>query len=359
MFKVKIGVIGCGRIAGLFHLPVLARMPGVELCALADPDPARLSAASALAPGPATFTSYERLIARSEAEAVVVCLPPALHAEVAVAAFDAGRHVYLEKPIALDLAGADDVVRAWRRAGTIGMTGFNFRFNPAFMAARKRLAGGAVGEVIAVRATFCSARRNLPDWKRSRTTGGGALRDLGAHHLDLVPHLLDAPVVRVSGLERSRFSEADTALLHLELASGVPVEVTLSMCTGVNANRIEVLGTAGRLVVEAIDALPNPIERAEGRHARLLRLQRVFAGLHPKRVLRSPGSEPSFAVALGVFVNAARAGRPVTPDIEDGRRCLAVVAAAERACALGVAQTVAKDAAPPAERASALAEVAP
>jgi predicted dehydrogenase len=111
------------------------RLPDVELIALAEPDVQRRVEASRRAPGAAAYGSYHDLLKMPEVEAVVICLPNALHAEVAVAALEQGKHVYLEKPLATSLDEAQRVVTAWRRAGVVGMIGFNYRFNPLFQAA--------------------------------------------------------------------------------------------------------------------------------------------------------------------------------------------------------------------------------
>src|SRR5690349_4476182 len=126
---VAIGVIGCGQIAQAVHLPVLSRLPGVRVTALADTDATRLSQAAARVPRAACFSDYARLLATPEVDAVVICAPPALHAEVAVAALKANKHVYLEKPLATTLEDADRVCEVWRQSGRVGMIGFNYRFN--------------------------------------------------------------------------------------------------------------------------------------------------------------------------------------------------------------------------------------
>lgn len=83
-----------------------------------------------------------------EVEAVVICLPPALHAEYAIAAFQAGKHVYLEKPIATNLLDARAVVEAWRKAGTVGMMGFNYCFNGLYQSAKQYVRSGPLGDLV-------------------------------------------------------------------------------------------------------------------------------------------------------------------------------------------------------------------
>src|SRR5205085_8530794 len=98
-------------------------------------------------------------------DAVVICAPPHLHAPAATAAFDAGLHVYLEKPIALSVDEGERLVEAWRRARRIGMIGFNFRFHPQVLRIRDRLRDGAIGTPLGVRGIVSILPHELPDWK--------------------------------------------------------------------------------------------------------------------------------------------------------------------------------------------------
>ena len=95
MPPLRIGVIGCGQIARAIHLPVLARIRDARVVALAEPVEASRAAAAALAPEAAAFADYRELLQTRGLDAAVICVPPHLHAPCAIAAFDAGLHVYL------------------------------------------------------------------------------------------------------------------------------------------------------------------------------------------------------------------------------------------------------------------------
>src|SRR6476620_9375567 len=116
---MRIGVLGCGVIAYWAHLRVLRRMPGATLEAAADPDPAARASARRLT-GVPMHERAEDLLRRSDIDVVVICAPTQCHADLAVAAAGAGKHFYLEKPIATDAAGAKRVVDAAAAAGVIG-----------------------------------------------------------------------------------------------------------------------------------------------------------------------------------------------------------------------------------------------
>src|SRR5690606_31651972 len=95
---LQIGLVGCGRIAQMVHLRVLSAMPGVRLAAVAEADADRLAEAQKHAPQARAYHDYHELLADDAVQAVVICLPTGMHAVAAVAAFAAGKHVYLEKP---------------------------------------------------------------------------------------------------------------------------------------------------------------------------------------------------------------------------------------------------------------------
>lgn len=336
MPPVRIGVIGCGQISRAIHLPVLGRLPEARVVAIAEPQQASRAAAAAMVPHAVEFSDYRELLQAGGVDAVVICLPTQLHAPSAIAAFEAGLHVYLEKPLAPSLAEGELVVEAWRRAGTIGMIGFNFRFHPQIESIRRRLRDGAIGSPLGVRSVFTILPHELPEWKRLRRTGGGVLLDLASHHVDLVRYLFDDSVVRVFATTRSVQGEGDHAAVQLQLASGVMAQIFVSLGS-VDENRMEIVGTAGKLVMDRTELLRPDHVPATQRGARARRLRRALVALEPRLVLRSPGSEPSFDAALRAFVRSAADDAFAGPDIMDGAVNLAVIEAAERAAATGAA----------------------
>jgi UDP-N-acetylglucosamine 3-dehydrogenase len=339
--RLRVGLIGCGRIAQRIHLAALAGLPEVELAAIAEADAGRREAGRAVMPGVSLFADYRDLLEWGGVEAVVICLPPALHAEAAVAAFEWGLHVYLEKPLATSLQEGERVVAAWRRAGTVGRIGFNLRFHPQVGALRQALRQGALGEVIGAQTVFCAARRSShPEWKRRRHGGGGALLDLASHHFDLARFLFGQEIAEVGALLRSAESEEDTAAVVLRLAAGPLVTVFASLAA-VEEDRIEVYGSRGKLVLDRYSSSRLrflPAARDFRATARLRAAGAALASL--PRALRDalwPPRERSFARALAAFAGAARGLGPAGPDLEDGLRSLAAVAAAERAARSGQA----------------------
>lgn len=338
MVPLRVALLGCGRIARIFHLPILAEIPGVELVAVADPDPGARALAAERVPGVRVVGDWGEVVADPSLDAVVVCLPSGMHADSACAAFDAGLHVYLEKPIATSLEDGRRVVRAWRSSGAVGITGFDQRFEPAMIALRRAARAGHAGEVTGLRLAMGSGRRGAPAWKRSRATGGGVLLDLGSHLIDLARFVLGEEVREVTAAVAAAIDEDDTATIAMTMETGRLAQAWVSL-SGITESRVEVVGQGGMLVADRYAGTLEfvPLEPAWSRIARarrgLARLGRDSRAL--LEVARPLALGVTYRGALEAFAEAARAGSPTPPDIADGFRSLAVVLAAEESARSG------------------------
>jgi len=317
--RLTIGLLGCGRIARAVHMRALRRMRDVEVAAIADPDAAARASASRWFPRARIHSDFRELLHHGRVDAVVVCLPSALHAEAAVAALRSGVHLYLEKPLATRLDEARGVLETARSSESVAVMGFNYRFNAHLESARRTVASGELGALALVRSVFATAPRALPDWKRQRAHGGGALLDLASHHVDLLPHLLGRSIRSVAARIWSERSEDDSAALELRLDGDLPVQSFFSTAA-FDADRFEFHGTARSLRVDRLR--PTTLR------------DRVFA----------PRRERSFELALARFVGAARAPGPqrgaAGASLADGLRSLEVVLAAEESARTGAATPI-------------------
>lgn len=335
---LRVGLIGCGHIGSAIHLSNLRRLPGVKIVALAEPDVERREAANRQIPWAATFSDYRELLDRPEIDATVICLPNALHAEAGIAALQRGKHIYLEKPLALNMDDGRELLDTWRRSGRVAMIGFNFRFNPLHLKVRQYLQANRIGKLIGVRSVFTTAAHRLPEWKQTRQTGGGVLLDLASHHIDLVRFWFDQPVLEVYASIESQRVEADTAILELRLANGLLVQ-SLFSTSSVDDDRFEIYGSSGKLQLDRYNGWNVGITNLQRASAPLHRLRQALAGLPRDRFsigkIFASANEPSFASALAHFAAAARHGRLTSPDLEDAFQSLAVVIAAEQSARTG------------------------
>jgi predicted dehydrogenase len=334
----RIGVLGCGGIARAAHLSSLGRIAGAEVVALADADPGSLAAARALAPGARAVSDCNDVLEMSDVDAVIISLPPALHADAAIAALHHGKHVYIEKPLATSLADAERVAAASRGTALVSMMGFNYRRNPIVIQAREAIAAGSLGAPLAMRTVFSTPARAVPAWKQRRDTGGGVLLDLAVHHIDLTRFLLGAEIATVSAELQSIRTEQDTAFVQLGLTNRCTVQSFFSL-SAIEEDRIEVYGYEAKLTIDRyrslrLELVPAAVGGALGLAARRFAAE-VAALPYALRKMRSPLHDPSFPASLEAFVHAVQARSMVRPDISDGLRAVAVIEAAELSARTG------------------------
>jgi myo-inositol 2-dehydrogenase / D-chiro-inositol 1-dehydrogenase len=336
MEMVRVGVLGCGGIARVAHLPSLARTPGAQVVAIADPDAACLAGARTLVPNARAVADYGDVLTMPEVDAVIVALPPALHAAATIAALQHGKHVYVEKPLATSEADGARVVAAWRSTSLTAMMGFNYRFNPIVREARARIVAGEIGALVGARSVFTTPTRALALWKQRRHTGGGVLLDLAVHHIDLIRYLLGADVTSVFAELRSDRTEHDSAFVQLGLTTG-QAQCMFSL-NAVDDDRVEIFGSTARLTIDRyrslrVDMASGAGGAIGGAVARAVGEARALPYALAK--LRAPLNDPSFPAAIGAFVRAVRERTAASPDLHDGYRALAVVDAAERSALTG------------------------
>lgn len=323
---VRVGVIGCGAIAEQVHLPNLNERGDAEVVAIADPVDEARERAGAVVPGARRYAEVAELLADEAVEAVVIASPSAYHADAAVAAFEAGKHVYLEKPIAMTVADGRRVDAAWRASGKVGMVGFNYRCRPDTVAARRRVVRGDLGAITMVRSTFTRAAGRTGGWRKGGDARG-VLLDFASHEMDLAAFVLAEPVEGRSVSGWSAAFEADSATLTGRSASGVAVECFVSF-SAVDEARLEVFGQRGKLTLDRYGGLTCAVRGAEavgpiGKVAAAVR-----NAVRVDRLLARRGAawgDPAFAMCLGRFIDGVRFGYAPRPDVGDGLASLAAI----------------------------------
>jgi len=208
---IGIGLIGTGGIAQSVHLPAYKKLQDegkVRIVALCDIKPNKLAEANTKF-GPAqTYENYEDLLANPDVEAVDVCTPNYMHMPPVVAAFEAGKHVICEKPIAIDSKQGQLMVAAAQKAGKKFQVGLNMRFGAGPQAIKRLVDAGKLGEIYYTRAQAIR-RRGVPMWgvfTEKDKQGGGPLIDIGVHILDMSLWLMGHPKpVSVSGTAATKF----------------------------------------------------------------------------------------------------------------------------------------------------------
>ena len=196
MSKLKIGVVGCGGIANQKHFPAMkANSDLCEIVAFCDiiKERAEKGAAEYGVEGARVYEDYHDLLADSEVEVVHVLTPNVAHCPITVAAFEAGKHVYCEKPMAHNTEDAKAMLDAWKKSGKQFTIGYQNRFRPEVQNLKKACEAGELGDIYYGKA-HAVRRRAVPTWgvfPDKSKQGGGPLIDIGTHALDLTLWMMD------------------------------------------------------------------------------------------------------------------------------------------------------------------------
>ena len=211
MKTLKIGVVGCGGIQQWAHAPYYKKDPRAQITACCDILPDRVKKVrDENYPGAEIYTDYREMLAKADIDAVDICTPNYLHSEIAIAAFEAGKHVFCEKPDAIDADKAAAMRDAAAKAGKVLMVMRNNRFTDAARYLRQFVADGKAGDIYCGRCGW-QRRRGIPGrggWFTTKAqSGGGPLIDLGVHMIDLAVWLMGNPTpVAVSGQTYNKFA---------------------------------------------------------------------------------------------------------------------------------------------------------
>lgn len=255
---LRVGIIGAGGI-GKTHLRAWAAN-GIAPTAIADANPEMLAAAIAGHGGQPYATGLD-LVASGAVDIVSICTPPAFHADLAVAALDAGMAVLCEKPLATSVGDAERVAEAVERTGALFAMGFCHRFQPHIEALKAMIDGRELGVIREFRNRFAGHLANVEQtwFSNPQIAGGGVLADTSIHSIDLFRYLIGDPVrvhaltsVCESGLGPSLDVE-DTGVITLQSAAGVLGVIESSWRTPVGEWTLAVHGTGGSAIVDYAD----------------------------------------------------------------------------------------------------------
>jgi predicted dehydrogenase len=196
--KIGVAMIGCGGIALQNHLPGFALCPEAQVVALCDTSPAVLERAKTQTAISAAFSDYQEALKHPAVDAVVIATPNFTHAPISLAAVKAGKHVLCEKPIAMNLAEAKQMLAAAQAAKVVHMTAFTYRFVPAMRYMAHLVKSGAIGQPYHFRAQRFQdwGDRNLAWRQVKKLAASGELGDMLSHRIDFA-HMLIGPIERL------------------------------------------------------------------------------------------------------------------------------------------------------------------
>jgi predicted dehydrogenase len=258
--EIRVGMLGLGAISQVVHLPILTQLKGVKLIAVCDADHAKAKAIASRFGIPRVHLADEEVVRSDDLDAIVICTPSHLHEAQSIAALEAGKHVLVEKPLAIDSAAAERVIQTAVRCDRALMVAMNNRYRPDAQALKPFIEGGELGDVFLVRGAWLNRKTRVvrPTWRhRAATAGGGAMMDLGVQTLDLALWLLGFPAISsvIAHMHQGEVMEVeDTAAAVLRLANGGAVTITVSWSLVSERDRhyLRVLGTRGSGAISPI-----------------------------------------------------------------------------------------------------------
>jgi myo-inositol 2-dehydrogenase/D-chiro-inositol 1-dehydrogenase len=254
MENVNIGVIGVGRIGSMHARNLKYQVPGLNVLGVADVfEKAAQKVANELAI-PIAEKDYRVLLENKDIDAVVICSSTDTHAQIISEAAQAGKHIFCEKPIALDLEKIDKAIAAVEKAGVKLQVGFNRRFDPSFRKAKKMVAQGKIGTPHLVR---ISSRDPQPPPISYIKVSGGIFLDMMIHDFDMARYLLDQEVVELMAIGNclvdpaiGKLGDVDTAIVSLKYEGGAlgTIDNSRQAVYGYD-QRIEIFGSEGCVMV--------------------------------------------------------------------------------------------------------------
>jgi predicted dehydrogenase len=332
---MRVGVIGCGNVSIGAHFPALLATEGIEVVAAADPTPERLAMAGELGVPPGGLAAdWREVVARDDVDGLVIATPQRFRTEIALAGAAAGKHLLLEKPLALAPAEAQRIADAAAAAGVVAATNHNYHHMPVYRLLHDVIASGEIGAPEVAVLNFLGvedrpgAAAFSPRWRHfTAEAGGGVLMDM-LHAVYLANWFLGAEPVAVSATVGKRFPDdgdvEDEALVRYDYPNG---HAMVNMAWGHGPGGIEITGTGGRAI---------SINQGFGTHPFVPPERVVVVGSEGQRDI-VPGEAPryGFAGIVADWRDAIRDRRAPLASAQDGVTVLSQVVGAYASAALG------------------------
>ena len=273
MKTIRWGMIGCGAVAEVKSGPGFYKANNSELLAVTSADQAMTQSFASRHGVPRAYDSSEQLIADVEIDAVYVATPPSSHKPLSLLVAQAGKHVYVEKPMAMRFEECREIVDVCAQQGVRLFVAFYRRAMPRFLKFKEWIDSGAIGEVLNVRAVQHQppaeedrSRATLPWRLKPEVSGGGKFLDMGIHELDLFDFLFGA-IEEVHGIASNQaglYEVEDTVTATWRHASGVQGYGSWCYVCAHGEDRVEIVGTRGRIEFEFFSDAPLRLSNDDG-----------------------------------------------------------------------------------------------
>ena len=257
--KVRWGVIGAGGIADRRTIPGMMLCDNAELVAVMEINEELAEKCRAKWGCKKAYTTEADLLADPEIDAVYIASPVFLHAKQAMAAADAGKHILIEKPLAMTSEEGQKVVDYCKSKGVLIAAGLMMRFGAYVQAMKKAVAEGKIGKPVSGYAQFTCWYPDMPgNWRQSKKNGGGgSMMDMGVHCIDLLQYILGTKVKDVAAFHDTltfsyEVEDSSTVLLRMENGAQCVVQSNFNIPDDAAKWRIELFGDQGRLIGDTV-----------------------------------------------------------------------------------------------------------
>jgi predicted dehydrogenase len=251
MDTIKVAVIGLGGIAQLVHLPNLLKTNNVKVTAVAEINKSRLNTIADKFNIAERYTSYEELLEKCDADAVIVATPTSTHKEITIAVLHAKKDVLVEKPLARTYLEAKPIVEAAKKNKQMIMVGMNLRYRPDAMLLRSLIKNGEIGVPMYVKCGWFRSQSSKGKWFTNKEeSGGGVIIDLGILLLDLSLWLLNYPPVETVSTQRyfhntKNVEDTSLSFIRCEDSSIISMETSWSLPVEKDIFYLNIYGTKG------------------------------------------------------------------------------------------------------------------
>jgi len=336
--KVKVGLIGSQFISHI-HAVSLKRCAEAELCAVASPTPGNAQQFAAKHAIPHHFTDYQQLLAMPELDMVVVGVPNHLHCQVTLDAAAAGKNVVMEKPFCLNLAEADRMIEACRKAKVKLMYAEELCFTPKYVRLKQLLDSGALGKPTLLKQSEKHDGPHAPHFWDVNRSGGGVTMDMGCHAIEFFRWMLGRPPIKSvyaqlsTQVYQDKTEGDDNALIILEFANGVVALAEESWTKkGGMDDRAEVYGSQGVAYADLLHGNAIEAYSTEGYDYAAEKAGSTKGWSFP---IYEEEWNYGFPQELAHFVDCVQNDKPPLVTGEDGRAVLEVIFAAYESARTG------------------------
>lgn len=345
MKRVRWGVIGAGGIADRRTIPGMLKSGNAELVSVMEVDPAFAESLRKKYGAKRAWSDARALVADPEIDAVYIASPVALHASQAMLSADAGKHILVEKPLALTSDEGSKVLDYCDARGVRIAAGFMMRFGTGIQQMKKAFESGAVGDMVSAYSQFTCWYPDIPgSWRQKKALGGGgALTDMGVHVIDLLQYVTGSKVRRVAAFHDTltfhyEVEDSSSALLQLENGAMCALQTNFNIPDEVAKWRFEIFGTRGRLMGDGV------LGQVDGGHVDKMTVEgakgydaQQDGGMKAREVRLDAEFGDLYAREIESFCASILENRPLAADARDAVYVQRVVEAAYRSSDEGIA----------------------